>query len=405
MRRGTVLTRMVAVVLAACAAVAGGVVVSPAQQGEPVIIGGTLGLTGAFAGPSAEYKAVYDYWLRDVNSRGGLLGRPVRMVIYNDESTPTTAQALYQRLINEDHAMLLLAPYTTFVGGAVVPIVLAHHMVLFNGGFVGIKIFQSAGGWMVGSYTYQEPDYSRGVFELIDSLPPARRPRRVGILTEQNPFTIVVRDGYNGQGGVVGFAAQRHMPVVFSEEYPPSTTDFSGLIQKAKAANVDLFFALSLPNPAFLIARTASQQGFRPAIYCACGSQVTTLPAWPRLGAAGNGVMATTIAWPSDHFPGLDRLVSFFRGRGYIDIPTYATVSYSILQILEQAVTGARTLDQEKLREYLLSHEFQTANGPVRFHPDGTPLYSALLVQFLRGHNVVIWPPRRATGTPVIPMP
>ena len=66
-----------------------------AQDKKPIVIGGTLGLTGAYAEPSTDYKAVYDLWLEKVNKKGGLLGRPVKMIIYNDESTPTVAQSLY----------------------------------------------------------------------------------------------------------------------------------------------------------------------------------------------------------------------------------------------------------------------------------------------------------------------
>jgi branched-chain amino acid transport system substrate-binding protein len=99
-------------------------------SGEPINIGGTLGLTGPFAGPSVEYKAVYDWWLADVNKRGGLLGRPVKMTVYNDEGTPTIAQSLFTRLITQDKADLLLAPFSTFVGGAIVPIVLSNKKIL-----------------------------------------------------------------------------------------------------------------------------------------------------------------------------------------------------------------------------------------------------------------------------------
>jgi branched-chain amino acid transport system substrate-binding protein len=56
----------------------------PAAAQTPIVIGGTLGLTGAYAEPSADYKAVYDLWLEQINKKGGLLGRPVKMIIYND---------------------------------------------------------------------------------------------------------------------------------------------------------------------------------------------------------------------------------------------------------------------------------------------------------------------------------
>src|SRR5262245_15152355 len=240
--------------------------VPAAAQQKEIVIGGTLGLTGAYAEPSTDYKAVYDLWLERINKKGGLLGRPVKMNIYNDESTPTVAQSLYNRLLDQDKVDLVLAPYTTFVGGAIVPIVMSHKKVLFNGGFVGINIFKNNKGWIVGSYTYQEPDYTRGVFELIKSLPENQKPKRAAILTSQNPFTIVVRAGIGGVGGALNYAKDAGVSVVVDEQYPPNTTDFTALVQKAKAANADVLLILGLPNDTLQVARTAQQQGFKPAI-------------------------------------------------------------------------------------------------------------------------------------------
>ena len=375
-----------------------------AADEKPVVVGGTLGLTGAFAGPSAEYKAVYDRWLDQVNKAGGLLGRPVKMTIYNDESTPTIAQSLYNRLIDQEHADLLLAPYTTVVGGAIVPIAMSHHMMLFNGGFVGINIFDSAKGWIVGTYTYQEPDYPRGIFELIKTLPEAQRPKRVAILTAQNPFTIVAREGFQGQGGALNFAKAAGMSVVVDEQYPPNTTDFTGLIQKAKAGNADLLIELGLPNDELQVARTVKQQDYKPAVFCICGSQMTTLPAWPKLGDAGEGVMGTTISWPNQPFGGLADLAAFFKARGYDALPSYGVVSQAILEVMTQAVNGAKTLDQEKLKTYIQSNTFHTVAGDIKYQPNGTPIYREVILQFLHGKNEVVWPAEYKTVVPVVPM-
>lgn len=376
-----------------------------APSGDPIVVGGTLGLTGAYAAPSADYKVAYDLWVERVNETGGLLGRPVEMIIYDDESAPATAQALYQRLINEDDVDLLLAPYTTFVGGAILPIVEQNEMVLWNGGFVGIELFDNS-DWMIGSYTYQEPEYPQGIFEMIASLPEDQRPTRVGIATAQNPFTIVVRDGHNGEGGVLNLAEEAGMEVVVNEEYPGDTQDVSGIIQRAKAEDVDLFFALALPNDASLLASTAQELDFNPAIYCSCGSQVTSLSNWPDLGDAGNGVMATGMAWPTDDYADLDVLWERIQEeRGYTDLPQYVTVAYGVLQVMEQAIRETESLDQATLRDYVLGGTFETANGPYVYSENGTPGYNAITMQFIDGANVVVWPEDRATGDPVLPMP
>lgn len=375
-----------------------------AQQ-QPIVIGGTLGLTGNFAEPSADYKVVYQRWLDEVNKKGGLLGRPVKMTIYNDEGTPTVAQSLYSRLLDQDQIDLVLAPFTTFIGGAIVPIVLSHQKLLFNGGFVGINIFKNARGSIIGSYDYQEPDYTRGLFDLIKGLPADKRPKRVAIFTAQNPFPVVVRDGVGGVGGALNFAKAAGMSVVVNEQYPPSTTDFTGLVQKAKAANADMLLELGLPNDSLQVARTVQQQGYKPLIFCTCGSQVTTLSAWPKLGSAAEGVIGTTISWPSQGYPGLSELAAAFKARGDDTLPTYAIVGYAILQVIEQAVDGAKTLDQDKLKAYVHSHEFKTAAGNFRYQDDGTPVFSQVVLQYIKGKNEVVWPKQAQTAAPVIPMP
>lgn len=396
--------RMASVAGAALLLTAFGLVPARAA-GAPIVIGGTLGLTGAFAGPSAEYKAIYAYWLDEVNKRGGLMGRPVKMTIYNDESTPTIAQSLYNRLIDSDHADLLLAPYTTFVGGAIVPIVLSHHKLLFNGGFVGINIFRAAKGSIIGSYTYQEPDYTRGLFELLKTLPAAQRPKRVAIFTSQNPFPIVVRDGVNGEGGAINYAKAAGATVVVNEQYPPNTTDFTGLVQKAKAAKADMVLELGLPDDSLQVTRTIRQQNYKPAVLCVCGAQVSTLPAWPKLGAAAEGVFGTTASWPNQPFRDMAEVAAFFKKRGYDTVPTYGIVAYAILQVIEQAVDGAKTLDQDKLKAYVLSHEFHTVAGDFRYQADGTPAFSQVVLQFLHGKNEVVWPKQYQTANAVVPMP
>ena len=369
----------------------------------PIVVGGTLGLTGQYSGPSAAYKATYEFWANQVNQQGGLLGRKVELRIYDDESNPTTAQQLFQRLINQDQASLLLAPYTTAVGGAVVPLTERAGKVLWDAGFVSAKLHDES-KLLVTSWPYQEPEYPRPFFELFKTLPADQKPKTLAVVTAQNPFTLVARDGYKGQGGVLNYAKEQGIRVVYNEEYDTRATDLSGLIQGAKAARPDAFIALSLPNDAALIARTVSQLAFAPRLYCSCGSQVTTLPNWKDLGAAANNVFSTTTAWPTQDNPGLQDLFAHLQERfGYTQLPAYAAGGLAILQVMEQAVNGANTLDQQKLREYVGSNTFKTAVGDFKYKPDGTLEFGALLVQYQGDKNEVVWPDDVKTGDARIP--
>jgi branched-chain amino acid transport system substrate-binding protein len=366
-----------------------------APQGEPIVIGGTLGLSGPDAVMAADIMAVYDLWAGDVNRGEGLLGRPVELRIYDDQGRPESARSLYQRLIMQDDADLLLAPDGGVID-AVLGLAEGYGMLLFNGGAASATVRSE---WLVDAYTFTEPDHSRAVFEMVDALPDDRRPRRIGIVTARESSMLLVRDGRDGRGGVRRFARERGIEIVVDAEYPDASADLGALAERARNADVDLFFALAPVSDAVLLARAAAQAGFAPRIFCACGAPVAGLGAWDDLGAAGNGVVSTAMTWPSDDHPGIDTLTSHVRSGAVHDgLPVHVTGAYAILQVLQGAVEGAGRVDQDALRDHLAGNTVDTVVGPITFDRQRTPGYRAIVVQSLRDGDQVVWPPARATS-------
>lgn len=380
---------------------------APASKG-PITIGGTLPRTGAFSGPGLEYDTVYKAWAASVNAHGGLLGRKVQLDILNDNTTPATAVADYQKLIYQDHVDLVIAPYTTYVGAPIVPEVRQANKILFNGGFVGIQYFKQDKGWMFGTYTEEEPQYTLGVFKLLESLPAAQRPTKIAVLYDDNPFTVVDDTGFQGQGGVVGYAKQYGMKIVYSQEYPPGTTNFGTAISSAKAAGAQVLFELGLPNSEVEVAKAVYAANFKLDVFCLCGSEETTTHGWPSVGPATNGVMGTTNAWPSQGFPGLSQVTAISKAHGDSVLPNYYAVAWAIMQVIQQAVQGTHSLDQTTLRHWLLTntvHTAHTAFGSFRYNSDGTTPFSEIVTQTVNGSQQPVWPPTVATTKAVIPMP
>lgn len=375
-------------------------------SGDPIRIGGSLGLTGAFAGPSEHYRILYEAAVEEINSQGGLLGRPVELILYDDESTPETAQALYQRLINEDQVDVLLAPYTTFIGGAVLPVVRPSEKVFMNAGFVGTELARQYDRIFM-TWTFQEPDWTRPFFEMLDGFPEGEQPETMAVLTAQNPFTVMERDGFEGEAGVLNYAEERGIEVVVNEEYATDATDLSGLVRRAADAEADALVVLALPNDGALIARTVAEVGYNPDFYCSCGSSVTTFPAWADLTPeASNHVYSVVTSWQTDdpaQFPGLDRVVEIFEEQGFAEMPAYAPVAYAAIQIISQAVEETGGTDSAALTEFLQEGEFQTAAGTIDFGEFGLTEFSGGLVQYVDGTNELVWPSERATSEPVIP--
>jgi branched-chain amino acid transport system substrate-binding protein len=358
----------------------------------PIRIGATLGLTGSLAAPASEYQAVYDAWQADINAKGGLLGRKVELLVRNDNSTAATAVTLYQSMLTRDKVDFLLAPYASYIGAAVVPIAKSAGKLLINGGFTDPSFNDEAGGSLVSAYPYQAQDYTRGVFEAIGALPPDQRPKRVGFLTVNNPFTLADRDGFNGQGGARHYAEQAGMDVVLDETYANDATDFTALVGKARAAGVQFLLVLGLPEDSATVVKTVKTMQFTPEFMCACGSQVLTLPSWSELGNATDRVLGTTVTWPSLNYPGTDVLQRVAKERHQDVISSYGAVAYASLQILQQAVEGAGTVDESKVRDYIYSHTFDTVVGPLKFHPNGVSDFHQVVLQTIDGRAVPVWP-------------
>jgi branched-chain amino acid transport system substrate-binding protein len=373
-------------------------------SGEPIRIGGTLGLTGAFAGPSDHYRTYYEAATEDLNANGGLLGRPVELILYDDESTQATAQGLYERLVNEDNVDILLAPYTTFIGGAVIPVARESGKVMVNAGFVGWDIARQYDRIFY-TWSIQEPTYTRPFFEWLESLPEDERPQRMALLVAQNPFTIVERDGTEGEGGVLNYAADLGIEIVVNEEYPTDISDPSPLLQRAMDEEADLLVVLGLPQDSILMARTAAEVGLNPAAYCTCGSTMNAFPAWTELGDAGNHVFGNNPAWTSDPFPGMDQAIAVSEDLGLDPMPPYAPMSLAAFQVIQQAVEGAGSVDPQALADYMYQNTFPTAAGELDFDEFGIPAYHGSLLQYVDGEVLKVWPEEEATAEAVYPAP
>jgi len=277
-------------------------------------------------------------------------------------------------------------------------------MILFNGGFFSEELHEKYPDTMITGWPYQNTEASYPMLDYLESLPAAERPATAAIATAQNPAFLGTRDGYDGRGGALARLDELGIDVVLNEEYDQTATDYSALVDRVKASGAELFLNLSAPNDAGLIATASYQAGYAPDYYCACGSQVTTLPNWATLGAAGLNVFSNSAAWPTQDNAGLQDLTDHLFETLDIDVlPSYAAVGYTALQVMQQAVEGAGTVDNDALRDYVHANSFDTAVGEISYNPNGTVKYKGLLVQFQQGGNQVIWPDDDATGAAIVP--
>src|ERR1700726_1725818 len=122
-------------VVTALAGLAGG---AAAQSGEPIKIGFSMAMTGGLAANGKSALLAQKIWEEDVNAKGGLLGRPVKLVYYDDQSNPATVPGIYTKLIDEDKVDLLMSSYGTNLVVPGIPIAMSKNKVFV--GLLGLAV-------------------------------------------------------------------------------------------------------------------------------------------------------------------------------------------------------------------------------------------------------------------------
>lgn len=367
---------------------------APAAAQEPIRVGIALSLTGSVADSAAHFFKGVELWRDQVNARGGLLGRPVEFVVYDERSDPATAARLYERLITNDKVDLLLAPFGSASTATSTPVAEKHKRVMINGGGASEKIHQR--GF---KYTFQTAARISAYVEGVDPLM-----KKYGIKT----MAFVARDyaaARDMDGTLKEMAARNGVQVVMSEYFPAGTADFSSQIARARQVNPDLWISVGYPNEAIEMIRQFRAVNYMPKVFIHNGvSQEDFITAAGKDGehAIGMSLYETTVKTK-----GNDEFIKGFKAKYNYEPGYYAGFGYAAVTVLEEAVKKAGTLDQDKIRDVLAEHKTETVMGRHEVDPKtGMQLgVKGLLVQVRDGKREVIWPDEVRTAEPRIPIP
>jgi len=372
----------VAAMLGMTLAAAVGGLTPRAQAEQPIKIGMGIAQTGALAGGGKAALLALRIWVEDVNARGGLLSRKVELVVYDDQSSPATTPGIYTKLLDIDKVDLLIAPYGTVPTAPIMPLVKQRGLLLMgNFSFLANQKLQHD------MYFNNAPwkdaaSWTDGFFKL-------------GRAAGANTVAFLAADQEFAQNLAVGakqIAKQIGLKTVYEQNYPPTTVDFSPMIRAIRAARPDIVFVMSYPNDSVGIVRAVNEIGVGDSVKLFGGGMVGLQFAsiMESLGSMLNGIVNYNSYVPEKtmEFPGVKEFLARYSKQaaeakvdplGYY-LPPFC---YAIGQMLEQAITATRSLDQKVLADYLHKHEMKTIVGPIRFGKDGewaTP--RVLMIQF-----------------------
>ncbi|MCC6947208.1 MAG: amino acid ABC transporter substrate-binding protein [Bradyrhizobiaceae bacterium] len=372
-----------------CAAVpaafaVGTLLAAAAQAQEPIKIGFSMALTGPLAGAGAPALLAMKIWEDDVNKKGGLLGRKVQLVYFDDKSNPAEVPGIYTKLLDVDKVDIIMGPYASTQIAPAMPIAIQRNKLLIslfgtgiNDNFKYNRYFS-----MIPTGPNPKPSFTKGFFEIAAAQNP--KPQTVAIAAADAEF------GRNVQEGARENAKAAGLKIVYDRNYPPTTTDFAPIVRAIQATNPDIVVICSYPLDSVGMVRAINEIGFKPKLIGGgmVGLQFTAIK--QQLGPLLNGFVnyETWLPVKSMQYPGVLDLVAKYQERakgekvdplGYY-LPPW---SYAYLQVLEQAVNATKSLDDEKLADYIRNNTIKTVIGDVKFGPIGEWTESRFLqVQF-----------------------
>ncbi len=362
-----------------------------AQSGEPIKIGYGISQTGGLAPNGKSALLAQKIWEEDINAKGGLLGRPVKLIYYDDQTNPATVPGIYTKLLDVDKVDLIIGGYGTNE---------FHYPNYFA---------------MIPAGPAPKTAFTKGFFDTAMAQNP--KPQTVAIVAADAEFSVNASEGARDNAKVAG------LKVVYDKRYPPSTTDFAPIVRAIQATNPDIVVICSYPPDSVGMVKAINEIGFKPRMIGGglVGLQATAIKT--QLGPLLNGFVNYDF-WlpvPKMDFPGVADFLKKYQAKagsegvdplGYYIGPW----GYAQMEVLAQAIVGTKSLNDDKLADYIRANTFKTVVGDVKFGKDGEWAQSRVLqIQFqnVKGNDVaqfrdistqvVLTPSEYASGKVIYP--
>jgi branched-chain amino acid transport system substrate-binding protein len=383
--------------------------VAPIAEAQPPIrIGASLAQTGVYAALGQNQLRGYKLCVKHMNDKGGVLGRKLELVLYDDGSDPATAVRLYEKLITQDKVDLVLGPYSSPISEAVADVSEKYKMP------------------MVAPIAAATSIYKRGRKFIFSVLPPTEvfLEGLIDLAAKKGLKTVALInvDDLSSSAviqGTIELAKNKGLQVVFADAYPLGNTDFSAILAKVRAATPDVLGGATRFEDAVAITRQMKALNLNPKMV-GLTVGVDTLKFYEALGRDAEFVYGATPWVPelvelragglipiARQYPGAREFVeSYKREFPGADSSYHSAAGYGGCEILVEAIRRAGSLDSEKLREAILKIDRNTVFGGFRVDRDGLQIaHKMVMFQWQDGKKAIVWPEELAPGKARFPTP
>ena len=362
----------------------------------PIRIGASLSLTGTYAKLGKNQQEGYQLCQKDLNAKGGLLGRKVEFVVYDDQSLPPTGVRLYEKLITEDKVDAVMGPYSSPITEAVANVTEKYKKVMVSPLAATTSIFKKEPRR---KYIFMVVSPAEIYLEGLVDMAAKRGLKTVAVINEDTLFSKAAA------AGAIDLAKKKGMHIVFQEAYPKGNADFSGLLTKLKATNADVIAAATYFDDAVALTRQMRELNVNPKMYgVTVGGDLPEF--YDTLKGNAEYIYGATQWEPVLNYPGNKEYFESYKKEFGHEPSYHSTAGYSGCLVYAEAVKRAGSIDPEKVREQLLKLEMKTAFGDYKVDQDGFQLaHKAVTFQWQKEKKVVVWPDDLAQGKALFPTP
>jgi branched-chain amino acid transport system substrate-binding protein len=405
--------------IASCGLTLLSLVVPPKQASaaDPIQVGFSMPLTGGLAANGKAALLAIQMWAEDVNGKGGLLGREVKLVYYDDQSSPAAVPGLYTKLLEVDKVDLIVSSYGTTQMIPAIPLAMQRGLVMMGLiGFTPNAQFNYDRFFQIAPFG-PEPrtELSKGFFDLAMAQTP--KPETIAIVGVDVEYGKVAVDGARE------LAAKHGLKIVYDKTYPANIVDLTPVVRAIQVTKPDLVFVASYPSDSPGFVKAVNELSFKPKMIGGgmIGLQYAALKT--QLGPMLNGIVNYELYAPESTmaFPGIKEFLGRYQAKAAVAgidplgfyVPPYV---YAAMQVLQQGIQSTGSFDQAKIAAHIHADEFDTVVGKIRFGANGEwttprPLlvqYRGLkpndLDQFMKsGTQVIVYPPALKSGDVIYP--
>jgi branched-chain amino acid transport system substrate-binding protein len=365
-----------------------------AEAQAPIRIGASLSLTGTYAKPGTYQKEGYEVCADELNAKGGLLGRKVEFVMYDDQSATQTAQRLYEKLITEDKVDAVMGPYSSAITESVAGISEKYRKVLVSPLAATTSIFRQGR-----KYIFMVISPAEVYLEGLVDMAAKRGLKTIAIVNEDTLFPKAT------VAGTAELAKKRGLQIVLQEAYPKGNTDFSALLVKIKAANPDVIAAATYFDDAVAITRQMRELNVNPKMFgVTVGGDIPEF--YTLLKQNAEYVYGSTQWDEALPYPGQKEFLSAYMKKFKHEPSYHAAAGYAGCLIYAEGVRRAKSLDADLVRAELLKLKMRTAFGDYAVDQDGFQIaHKMVMIQWQDGKRLVVWPDDLANGKMRYPTP